>query len=345
MSTLLSPLPTLTAKDLASDQEVRWCPGCGDYSILSQMKKALSTLGIPREQMVFISGIGCSSRFPYYMNTYGFHTIHGRAPAFATGLKVARPELSVWVITGDGDGLSIGGNHLLHAIRRNIDLKIVLFNNEIYGLTKGQYSPTSRSGTKTKSTPLGSVENPLRPLSVALGAEATFVARTADVDITHLTETLKRAAAHKGTAFVEVYQNCIIFNDGVFDYATDKAIKAEHNLYLEHGKPLVFGKKRDKGIRLNRQSFELEVVTLGNGVTEADLLVHNESAEEPNLAFMLSRMVHPTFPECFGVLRSVRKPSFDEMVHGQNEQVVKAKGPGKLDKLFASDDTWVVGAK
>src|SRR6266436_3345314 len=211
-----TPLSTLSPKDLASDQEVRWCPGCGDYSILAQMKKALAGIGVAREKMVFVSGIGCSSRFPYYMNTYGFHTIHGRAPTFATGLKIARPELSVWVITGDGDGLSIGGNHLIHAIRRNVDLKIILFNNEIYGLTKGQYSPTSRIGTRTKSSPLGSIDNPLRPLAVALGAGATFVARTTDVDIKHLTATLQRAAAHKGTAFVEVYQNCVIFNPDIY---------------------------------------------------------------------------------------------------------------------------------
>src|SRR5581483_10315389 len=243
-----TPLPTLTAKDLASDQEVRWCPGCGDYSILAQMKKALAPLGVAREKMVFISGIGCSSRFPYYMNTYGFHSIHGRAPTIATGLKVCRPDLQVWVITGDGDGLSIGGNHLIHAIRRNVDMKIILFNNEIYGLTKGQYSPTSRTGTRTKSSPLGSVENPLRPLSVALGAEATFVARTIGVDIHHHSDTLKRAAFHKGSAFVEVYQNCKIFNDAVFDYVTDKSVKADNALYLEHGKPMIFGKDREKGI-------------------------------------------------------------------------------------------------
>src|SRR5215831_9188680 len=245
-----NPLTVLQPRDLASDQEVRWCPGCGDYSILAQMKKALAPLGIPREKFVFISGIGCASRFPYYMNTYGFHTIHGRAPAIATGLKLARPDLSVWVITGDGDGLSIGGNHLIHAIRRNMDLKIILFNNEIYGLTKGQYSPTSRIGTRTKSSPLGSIDTPLRPLSLALGADATFVARTLDVDINHLTETLKRAAAHKGTAFVEVYQNCKIFNDGVFEYATDKSIKADNVLHLHHGRPLVFGKDQNRGIRL-----------------------------------------------------------------------------------------------
>jgi len=345
MSTMLAPLPTLTPKDLASDQEVRWCPGCGDYSILAQMKKALAPLGVARENLVFISGIGCSSRFPYYMNTYGFHTIHGRAPTFATGLKVARPELQVWVITGDGDGLSIGGNHLLHVLRRNVDVKIVLFNNEIYGLTKGQYSPTSRAGTKTKSSPFGSVEAPLRPLSFALGAGATFVARTTDVDIKHLTEVLQRAAAHKGSAFIEIYQNCKIFNDMVFEYATDKAVKTDHLVYLEHGKPLLFGKNRDRGIRVNPQTFSLETVVLGNGVGADNLLIHNESAELPYLAFLLSNMIHPEFPECMGVLRSVRQPTFDEQVHEQEAQAVKLRGEGKLEKLFASDDMWEVKPK
>jgi 2-oxoglutarate ferredoxin oxidoreductase subunit beta len=339
MSTLTA-LKTLTAKDLASDQEVRWCPGCGDYSILAQMKKALAPLGIPREKMVFISGIGCSSRFPYYMNTYGFHTIHGRAPAIATGLKLARPDLQVWVITGDGDGLSIGGNHLIHAIRRNIDLKIILFNNEIYGLTKGQYSPTSRVGTRSKSTPTGSLDNPLRPLSIAIGAEATFVARTVDVDIHHLTETLKRAAAHKGTAFVEIYQNCVIFNDGVFEYATDKSIKADNVLYLEHGRPLIFGKDKNKGIRLN--GLDPEVVSLGADVPMDDLLIHNEQAEEPSLAYLLSRMVHPEFPECVGVFRAVERPTYGDLVEGQLADAVKAKGPGKLQDLLTGDETWVV---
>lgn len=335
-----TPLPTLTAKDLASDQDVRWCPGCGDYSILAQMKKALAGLGIPRENMVFISGIGCSSRFPYYMNTYGFHSIHGRAPTLATGLKVARPELSVWVITGDGDGLSIGGNHLIHAIRRNVDLKIILFNNEIYGLTKGQYSPTSRLGTRTKSSPQGSIDNPLRPLSLAIGAEATFVARTLDVDVAHLTETLKRAAHHRGTAFVEIYQNCKIFNDGVFEYATDKSTKADNALFLEHGKPLIFGKDRSKGIRLN--GLDPEVVSLGNGITMDDLLIHDERAEEPSLAYLLSRMVYPEFPECMGVFRCVQKPTYEDLVVRQVQEVVQKKGKGKLEDLFASDDTWVV---
>jgi 2-oxoglutarate ferredoxin oxidoreductase subunit beta len=335
-----SPLPTLTAKDLASDQEVRWCPGCGDYSILAQMKKVLANLGIPRENMVFISGIGCSSRFPYYMNTYGFHSIHGRAPTLATGLKAFRPDLSVWVITGDGDGLSIGGNHLIHAIRRNVDMKIILFNNEIYGLTKGQYSPTSRQGTRTKSSPFGSIDNPLRPLSIAIGAEATFVARTLDVDIQHLTTVLRRAADHKGTAFVEIYQNCKIFNDGVFEYATDKSVKADNALFLEHGKPLIFGKDRNKGIRLH--GLDPEVVTLGNGIAADDLLIHDEKAEEPSLAYLLSRMVFPRFPECVGVYRCVERPTYEELLNDQLEEAVKRKGKGNLEELFASEDTWVV---
>jgi 2-oxoglutarate ferredoxin oxidoreductase subunit beta len=334
-----TPLNTLTAKDLASDQEVRWCPGCGDFSILAQMKKALASLGIPREKMVFVSGIGCSSRFPYYLNTYGFHTIHGRAPTIATGLKLCRPDLSVWVITGDGDGLSIGGNHLIHAIRRNVDLKILLFNNEIYGLTKGQYSPTSRAGTRTRSSPQGSFDNPLRPLSLAIGAEATFVARTIDIDINHLTETLRRAAAHRGTAFVEIYQNCKIFNDGVFEYATDKSDKADNVLYLEHGRPLIFGKDSNKGVRL--KGLDPEVVDLGNGVRTEQLLVHDEHAE-PSLAYLLSRMVFPDFPECMGVFRCVRRATYGELMDGQIEAAVKSQGPGRLEDLFAGDDTWVV---
>lgn len=336
----MTSLPTLTAKDLASDQEVRWCPGCGDYSILAQMKKALAGLGIPKEKMVFISGIGCASRFPYYMNTYGFHSIHGRAPTFATGLKSCRPDLSVWVITGDGDGLSIGGNHLIHSIRRNVNVKVILFNNETYGLTKGQYSPTSRLGTRTKSSPLGSIDNPLRPLSVAIGADATFVARTLDVDSNHLAETLKRAAVHKGSAFVEIYQNCKIFNDGVFAYATDKAVKADNDLYLEHGQPLIFGKDRNKGIRL--RGLDPEVVSLGSGITVDDLLIHDERSEEPSLAFLLSRMVHPDFPECLGVFRSVERPSYDELLNKQIEDAICTQGRGKLEDLLAGNDTWVV---
>src|ERR1700676_2059933 len=263
----------LTRKDFITDQEVRWCPGCGDHPILAGVQKTMPEFGILPENTFFISGIGCSSRFPYYMNTYGFHTIHGRAPAVATGLKVSRPDLTVWVITGDGDGLSIGGNHLMHCIRRNVDLKIVLFNNRIYGLTKGQYSPTSPLGQVTKSTPAGSVDNPIHPLSMAIGCEATFVARSIDVNIKHLSMVLQRAAQHRGTSFVEVYQNCNVFNDGEFEWATDRQTKLDHTIELEHGKPLVFGRNRDQGIRLN--GMQLEAVTLGKGISEDDLLFHD----------------------------------------------------------------------
>jgi 2-oxoglutarate ferredoxin oxidoreductase subunit beta len=341
MSVELS-LPVLTDKDFASDQDVRWCPGCGDYSILAQMKKVMPTLGVPREKIVFISGIGCSSRFPYYMNTYGLHTIHGRATAVATGLKTVRPDLMVWVITGDGDGLSIGGNHLMHCIRRNLDLNIVLFNNRIYGLTKGQYSPTSRLGQRTKSTPMGVIDNPLHPLSIAIGAEATFVARSIDTNIKHLGETLKRAAAHSGTSFIEVYQNCNVFNDGAWDYAKDRDTKADTTLELEHGKPLIFGKDRDKGIRLN--GLEPEVVQLGKGITEDDLLFHDEKAPEPSLAYLLSRMRYEDgFPEPIGVFRSVDAPRYDELVNDQITLATKEQGPGDLDRLYGSGETWTVG--
>jgi 2-oxoglutarate/2-oxoacid ferredoxin oxidoreductase subunit beta len=336
----VTALPTLKPQDFASDQEVRWCPGCGDYSILAQMKKALSTLNFPREKMVFVSGIGCSSRFPYYMNTYGFHTIHGRAPTFATGLRMARPDLQVWVVTGDGDGLSIGGNHLIHALRRNVDIKVLLFNNEIYGLTKGQYSPTSRLGTRSKSSPQGSIDSPVRPLSVALAAEATFVARTVDVDPTHLTTTLQRAAAHKGSAFIEIYQNCKIFNDGVFEYVTDKSSKADNSLYLEHGKPMVFGKDRNKGIRLS--GLAPEVVVVGKDCGLDDVVVHDEKAENATMAYLLSRMMVPQFPEVFGVLRQVSHPTYEESQQRQIDEVTAKKGKGDLDKLFRNDDLWVV---
>jgi 2-oxoglutarate ferredoxin oxidoreductase subunit beta len=333
-------LPTLTTKDLTTDQEVRWCPGCGDYSILAQMKKALTSVNVPREKMVFVSGIGCSSRFPYYMNTYGFHTIHGRAPTFATGLRMARPDLQVWLVTGDGDGLSIGGNHLIHALRRNVDIKILLFNNEIYGLTKGQFSPTSRLGTKSKSSPQGSIDSPVRPLSVALAAEATFVARTVDVDPNHLTGTLQRAAAHKGSAFVEIYQNCKIFNDGVFEYATDKSVKADNLLYLEHGKPLIFGKNRDKGIRLN--GLRPEVVKVGVDCGPDDLLIHDETLEDQTIATMYSRMVGPEFPEVVGVYRNVRRPCYEEMLEKAITADVAKKGQGTVADLFKAEDIWTV---
>jgi 2-oxoglutarate ferredoxin oxidoreductase subunit beta len=333
-------LPVLKPADFASDQDVRWCPGCGDYSILAQMKKMLPQLGVPRENLVFVSGIGCSSRFPYYMNTYGIHSIHGRAPAFATGLKAVRPDLQVWVITGDGDGLSIGGNHLMHCIRRNIDVNIVLFNNRIYGLTKGQYSPTSPLGKVTKSSPMGAVDNPLHPLSIAIGCEATFVARSIDVDIKHLGMVLKRAAEHRGTSFIEVYQNCNVFNNGAWEYATDRSVKLDNVIELEHGKPLLFGKNREKGIRLN--GLEPEIVELGKGITEDDLLFHDEQAPEPSLAYLLSRMRHPEFPEPVGVFRAIDAPRYDEQVNAQVEAARQKRGPGDLNALFHSGDTWTV---
>ena len=334
-------LPQLTAADFASDQDVRWCPGCGDYSILAQMKKMLPSLGVSPENIVFISGIGCSSRFPYYMNTYGMHSIHGRAPAFATGLKAVRPDLMVWVITGDGDGLSIGGNHLIHAIRRNIDINIVLFNNRIYGLTKGQYSPTSPLGKKTKTSPMGVIDNPLHPLSVAIGCEASFVARSVDTHIKHLEMVLRRAANHRGTSFVEIYQNCNVFNDGAWVHVSDRNAKAEHTIELEHGRPLVFGKDRQKGIRLN--GLDPEVVELGNGVTEPDLLCHDEEAVEPSLAYLLSRLRYEDgFPEPIGVFRAIDAPCYDVELNAQLDAARERHGGGDLNQLFNTGETWTV---
>ena len=335
--------PALTRKDFVSDQDVRWCPGCGDYSILAQLQRVLPELGIPREQFVFVSGIGCSSRFPYYMNTYGFHTIHGRAPAVATGIKTSRPDLSVWVVTGDGDGLSIGGNHLIHAMRRNVDLNIMLFNNRIYGLTKGQYSPTSEIGKVTKSTPMGSVEQPFNPISLALACEATFVARTIDVEAKHMQEVFRRAAQHKGVSFIEIFQNCNIFNDGTFSAVTDKGVKTAQQLRLVHGEPMRFGAEGERGIRLN--GLTPEIVTIGeNGITEGDLLVHDETSSEPTLALFLSRFAYPEFPTPIGVFREVTKPSYDEAVTSQMDT---AAGDPKdavptLQSIVAGSSTWTV---
>ena len=331
---------TLSRKDFVSDQEVRWCPGCGDYSILAQTQKVMPDFGYPRENIVFISGIGCSGRLPYYMNTYGFHTIHGRAPTLATGLKGARPELMVWVITGDGDALSIGGNHVLHSMRRNVDLKMVMFNNRIYGLTKGQYSPTSELGKRTKSSPVGTIDTPLNPLTVALAAEASFVARSVDTDVYHLQETLERAGHHKGGAFIEVLQNCNIFNDGAWRDFTDREVRDDRMLVLKHGEPMIFGKEKDKGIRLN--GLKPEVVQLGNGVSEKDLLVHDEQSEDSQLAFILARMWYPEFPVPVGVLRSVERPTHDELLTEQIEQARQRSGEGDLAELINSGETWVV---
>jgi len=333
---VVAEAPKLTRKDFVSDQDVRWCPGCGDYSILAQVQKVMPELGRPREQFVFISGIGCSSRFPYYMNTYGFHSIHGRAPAIATGLAISRPDLSVWVVTGDGDGLSIGGNHLIHALRRNVGLKILLFNNRIYGLTKGQYSPTSELGKVTKSTPFGTVDYPFNPIAVAMGVDATFVGRSIDIEPKHLQQMLRRAYEHPGGAFVEILQNCNIFNDGAWEPLTDKAAKAETVLPLEHGKPLIFGKNRDKGIRLGK-SGRLEVVTLGNGISEADILVHDETNRA--LAYMLAHLERPT---PIGVFHATVRPSYEEAIRGQLEAARQKQGAGDINALFNRGETWVV---
>ena len=331
--------PSLTAKDFASDQDVRWCPGCGDYAILNQMRKVCAKLEARRENTVFVSGIGCSSRFPYYMDTYGFHSIHGRAPAVATGVKIANPDLDVWMVTGDGDGLSIGGNHLMHLLRRNVNLKILMFTNRIYGLTKGQYSPTSEEGKKTNSSPMGSIDLPLSPVSVALSSEASFVARCIDID-KNLGEVLERAAAHKGSAFVEIYQDCNIFNHKAFEYATDRAVKEEHIIRLEHGKPLIFGKDRDKGIRLH--DHKPEVVELRSGIKEDDLLFHDEHDE--SLAFLLSRMSHPDFPEPMGVFYSIEDDCYEDLLTKQIQDAEAARGKADLNVLFNSGDTYTIEA-
>jgi 2-oxoglutarate ferredoxin oxidoreductase subunit beta len=329
-------LPVLTAKDFASDQDVRWCPGCGDYAILNQVRKVMAKIGATRENTVFISGIGCSSRFPYYMNTYGFHTIHGRAPALATGVKIANPGLNAWLVTGDGDGLSIGGNHLMHILRRNVNVKILLFNNRIYGLTKGQYSPTSEEGKKTKSSPMGSLDMPITPLSLALAAEASFCARAVDVD-KDLASVLERAAAHRGSAFVEIYQDCNIFNHHAFQYATDKDTKEDHIVRLEHGKPLIFGKNRDKGIRLNNA--KVEVVDL-NTVKEDDLLFHDEHDEK--LAFTLSRMRTPEFPEPMGVYYSVEDECYEDLLEAGVKKAMEAKGHPTMQQLLEDGETYTI---
>jgi 2-oxoglutarate ferredoxin oxidoreductase subunit beta len=327
-----------TAKDLKTDQEVRWCPGCGDYAILAAVQGFLPELGVARENLVVVSGIGCSSRFPYYMNTYGMHSIHGRAPAIATGLAVSRPDLSVWVVTGDGDALSIGGNHLIHALRRNVNLTILLFNNRIYGLTKGQYSPTSELGKITKSTPMGSLDTPFNPVSLALGAEAGFVARTLDSDRKHLTETLRAAAAYRGTAFVEILQNCNIFNDGAFDALKDAATRDDATIRLNHGEPVRFGKDGEFGVKLaGREGLE---VCPGD---DPDVLVHDAEAEQPAVAFMLSRLGNVDGrPTPVGVFRNVARPAYDDLVREQVAAAKEKSGEGDLEALIASGDVWTI---
>ena len=327
----------LTRKDFVTDQEVRWCPGCGDYAILATVQGVLPDLGVPKEQIVVVSGIGCSSRFPYYVDSYGFHSIHGRAPAIATGVAVANPDLLVLVVTGDGDGLSIGGNHLIHALRRNVDLTIILFNNQIYGLTKGQYSPTSELGKVTKSTPSGSVDHPFNPVSVALGAEATFVARSIDTEREHLARTVEAAARHRGASFIEVYQNCNIFNDGAFD-----ALKAEQNqIRLTHGQPIRFGTAGERGVAM-RADGQLEIVDVAE-VGEAAVLVHDAHRDDPSLAFALSRLSHtPTGPTPVGIFRQVERPAYDDLVAAQVAEAQQRR-PGDLATLLRGRDTWTVG--
>ena len=331
-----------SSKDFATSQDVRWCPGCGDYAILAAMQRIAPELGIKKEKMVWVSGIGCSSRFPYYMETYGMHSIHGRAPAIATGVKINNPDLSVWVATGDGDLLSIGGNHFIHACRRNIDINILLFNNKIYGLTKGQYSPTSEKGKKTKSTPFGSVDFPFNPLSLSIGAGASFIARALDRDPKHLQSIIKRAATHKGTSFIEIYQNCNIFNDGAFELYTEKESKADNTIMLEHGKPLVFGKNMNKGIVLD--GLTPKVVRIDEGEFSVnDLWVHDEFDKSPARASLLAEFQElEGFPHPVGVIREINKTTYDEEFHAQINNVKKQKGEGGLKKLLFSGNIWTV---
>ncbi|RLA62721.1 MAG: 2-oxoacid:ferredoxin oxidoreductase subunit beta [Epsilonproteobacteria bacterium] len=335
----MTEMPTYKKKDFVSDQEVKWCPGCGDYAILSSVQLAMTKIGKDKKDIVFISGIGCSSRFPYYMDTYGMHTIHGRAPGFATGLKLANPNLEVWLVTGDGDGLSIGGNHLIHILRRNINVNIILFNNEIYGLTKGQYSPTSEPGLVTKSSPYGSIDRPFSIASLAIGAGVTFFAKTIDTDPKHMIEVFQKASEHKGTSMIEVYQNCVIFNDKVHDEYTNRMKRDDTTLRLEDGKPMIFGKEKNKGIHWGGD--KPEVVTIGeNGISESDLMVHDE--KDIFKAHMYSAFHHPEFPVPLGVLRQVERPVYEESVVNQINQVVEKKGPGDMSKLLKSGETWEV---
>ena len=339
MSAPAEATPKLTKKDFTSDQEVRWCPGCGDYAILAAIQRTMPELGTPKENTVFVSGIGCAARFPYYMNTYGFHTIHGRAPAFATGMKIANPELDIWIITGDGDSLSIGGNHLLHLLRRNVDVQLVLFNNQIYGLTKGQFSPTSGVGMRTPSTPMGSIDPPVSPVQVALGAGARFVARGLDTDLKHLPQVLKRSKEHKGASFLEVFQNCIVFNDKAFEAFTNKQGAKDTQIRLEHGQPLLYGAEGNKGLRMKPGVIELETVTVGeDGITEDDILVHDETNRV--LAGLLGDL-RPPFPVAIGVLYcNPAVESYEESVHAQVAHAKASKGVGDFNALLRSGHTW-----
>jgi len=339
MSEILDQDQKLTKKDFTSDQDVRWCPGCGDYAILAQVQKVFPQLGIPKKDFLVVSGIGCSSRFPYYMNTYGFHSIHGRAPAIASGAKLANPNLSVWIATGDGDAMSIGGNHLIHILRRNMDIKILMFNNRIYGLTKGQYSPTSELGKKTKSTPMGSLDHPFNPLSLALGSGATFVARTLDRESKHLGEIVRKCNEHRGTSFVDIYQNCNIFNDGAFFDLTDKETKLDTRIILEHGQPMIYGTDNSKGLILDGS--KLKSVEIGKDYSVDDLLVHDETNK--SLAFYLSEItLDPNLPTPIGVLYKEDKPTYDDMMMEQMESALETKGKGNLKDLLHTGHTWKV---
>jgi 2-oxoglutarate/2-oxoacid ferredoxin oxidoreductase subunit beta len=330
------PIPELSRKDFVTPNDVRWCPGCGDYAILNSLQRTLPELGVPREKFVIISGIGCSSRFPYYMQTYGFHTIHGRAPTVATGVKIANPDLSVWIVTGDGDGLSIGGNHLLHLLRRNLNVTVLLFNNRIYGLTKGQYSPTSPEGTKTKTTPTGSVDHPLNPLLFALGAEATFIARTIDNNPKHMVETFKAAHEHQGVSFVEIFQNCVIFNDSAWDPVYAKENRDHQMLTLEAGKPLLFGKNKEKGIRLN--SLVPEIVD----ATADGILTHQPDHPSPLYSQMLATLGLPDFPTPIGVIRKIERPTYESQIHNQVTEAQTKRGTGSWKELLHGSSTWTV---
>ncbi len=345
---VLKPGKPYNKKDFTSDQNIRWCPGCGDYSILAQMQRVMpeicEELNMPKENIVFVSGIGCSSRFPYYMNNYGFHTIHGRAPTIATGLRVSRPDLQVWVVTGDGDGLSIGGNHLMHCLRRNIDVKILLFNNRIYGLTKGQYSPTSEMGKKTKSSPFGSLEKPINPLSIAIASKASFIARAVDTDATNLREILLQTARHRGSAFVEILQNCNVFNDKAFASYTDKAVKDDRLLYLKDKEPLIFGKDKDKAISMRRATsgiLEPEIVNVKD-VDESEILIHDESSTSTALAYLLAQLDETDFPVPLGVFRNISKPLYGELLDDQIEEATNKLGKGDFFKHLRSGDIWTV---
>jgi 2-oxoglutarate/2-oxoacid ferredoxin oxidoreductase subunit beta len=344
MSTETIMQPTLTAKDFATDQEVRWCPGCGDYSILAQVQKIMPTLGVAKENIVMVSGIGCSSRFPYYMNTYGMHSIHGRATTIASGLKAARPELSVWIISGDGDSLSIGGNHTIHLLRRNFDVNLLVFNNQIYGLTKGQYSPTSEENKVTKSTPYGSIDHPFNPLALAMGADATFIARTMDRDVKHLQQVLIEASEHKGSSFVEIYQNCNIFNDGAFEIFTEKGTKADEALFLEQGKPLIFGANKNKGIQLD--GFKPIVVDINENVSENDLWIHDDVYDFYKAQILVRMFDDPSLqhhlPRPFGVFYKTERACYEDVMKLQIEEVIATKGMGDLDKLLKGREVWEI---